>query len=75
MPEAFLAFLAALQLWRLTILRFTVIFVATFVALTFGGYHYWNFIEKLERDHLLGRIQLNLPPSRMRCWMICGRAG
>jgi hypothetical protein len=39
---------------------FVFIFVATFFALTYGGFHYWVFLNHLEQARLERRIPLSL---------------
>jgi hypothetical protein len=53
---------------------FALIFAKTFIALTYGGYHYWVFINRLEQARSEGLIPPSLP---VQCtsigWMIASR--
>jgi hypothetical protein len=47
------------------------IWVAGAIAIVYGGYHYWRFIDKLERARMTGKIPSTLQNPRMDIvWMI-----
>jgi len=50
---------------------FVAIWVAGAITLVYGGYHYWIFIDKLERARMGGKIPSTFLGSRMGIvWMI-----
>jgi hypothetical protein len=47
------------------------IWIAAAIAIVYGGYHYWRFIDKLERARMAGKIPPTLQAPRMAIvWMI-----
>ncbi len=44
---------------------YITIWIAGAIAIVYGGYHYWAFIQKLEKARMEGKIPVNLQAPRM----------